>query len=47
VDLINLHGGDLERAGSTDPVYWEYKVEKMWTQTGEHEVIAVLPTPFA
>jgi hypothetical protein len=33
--------------GSTDPVYWEYKVEKMSTQTGEHEVIAVLPTPFA
>jgi hypothetical protein len=34
-------------AGSTSSVYCEYKIERMSTKTGEHEVIAVLPTPYA
>ena len=34
-------------AGSTAPVYCEYRVEKMSTTTGEHDAIAVLRTPYA
>jgi len=33
--------------GFAGAVYWEYKIEKMSTQTGEHEVISVLSTPYA